>query len=96
MSLHSSAIPTKLMWKKYLKAVQNVDKIFENLTKMYGTCTKCGQNVWNLYKDFVTKCGQNVWNLNTGNDVASVEPCSQLETFVRPVGHNKPSTLGQN
>ena len=55
MSLHSSAIPTKLMWKKYLKAVQNVDKIFENLTKMYGTCTKCGQNVWNLYKVW-TKC----------------------------------------
>ena len=59
--------------------------MFGNLTKMQIKCTEPEQNVDKIFG-----------NLNTGNDVASVEPCSQLETFVRPVGHNKPSTLGQN
>ena len=40
--------------------------------------------VWSMW---IKCCG----NLNTGNDIASVESSSQLETLVRPVRHNKPS-----
>ena len=37
-----------------------------------------------------------IWtNLNTSNDIASVEAGSKLETLVRSMRHNKPSSRNE-
>ena len=76
----------------------DVDKMFKAYTECGKTFETC-KNVEKTFKTCImwTKCWKpvqnetNVGNLNSGNDVAGVEACAQLETFVRPVRHNKPS-----